>query len=353
MPQVGHERVSVKPLTPYRRVHWPPTCCCSACLRVSKAMASGVVCYGSASNCARVSPRGSSAGWSIALASITSWSRSPCQPSRTLPSHAPGRTVRAKAVGGEARQAGTNVPPALQGRGEGGAGLGGLVAAEVEVEFKLALACRAAEQGDHAARAVAVERREGPAQDLDALGAGQVEVGDLARAVGHGGRDAIGVETQAPHAEARARTEAARADLQVLRVVVAVVDGEAGHALQRFREVHHQAACAYLLGVHHGDGVGRVEDTGLDARAGHDHGFELLGLAGWSLRRARAREPQEGDRQGKARSGGQAHSVWRMSHIGACAYSRYPGHVERFRAASAPNGLAECGWQAVQGGSNL
>ncbi len=217
----------------------------------------------------------------------------PAQPYVAEP--APGRTVRAKAVGGEARQAGTDVPPALQGRGEGGAGLGGVVAAEVEVEFKLALACRAAEQGDHAARAVAVERREGPAQDLDALGAGQVEVGDLARAVGHGGRDAIGVETQAPHAEARARTEAARADLQVLRVVVAVVDGEAGHALQRFREVHHQAACAYLLGVHHGDGVGRVEDTGLDARAGHDHGFELLGLARWSLRRARAREPQEGD----------------------------------------------------------
>ena len=42
-----------------------------------------------------------------------------------------------------------------------------------------------------------MQRRERPAHDLDAFGAGHHDVRDLALAVGHGRRDAVGIQAQA------------------------------------------------------------------------------------------------------------------------------------------------------------
>jgi hypothetical protein len=107
------------------------------------------------------------------------------------------------------------------------------VAAHVAVHGVGGLTRRGADQRNHAARVGAIQRRERAAQDLDALRTGNVEVRHLSLPVGHGRGDAIGVQAQATDAEGGARTETARADLQVLRVVVAQVDHQAGHAVQR------------------------------------------------------------------------------------------------------------------------
>jgi hypothetical protein len=80
----------------------------------------------------------------------------------------------------------------------------------VECRLEAPRANRRAEGGDHATRGIAVEHRERPAQDLDALGTGEVEVADLALAIGHRGRDAVAVQAHAAHTEAGARAEAAR-----------------------------------------------------------------------------------------------------------------------------------------------
>jgi hypothetical protein len=50
------------------------------------------------------------------------------------------------------------------------------------------------EHRDDAARGIAVERRERPAQDLDALGRQEAEAPGLPLAVGHRHRDAVLVE---------------------------------------------------------------------------------------------------------------------------------------------------------------
>ena len=81
----------------------------------------------------------------------------------------------------------------------------------------------AREQLDHAAGVIAVQGGEGPAQHFDALGHVEVEGRGLALAVRHGRRDAVRHQAHAAHAEGRARAEAARRNLQVLRVVLAVV----------------------------------------------------------------------------------------------------------------------------------
>ena len=86
---------------------------------------------------------------------------------------------------------------------------------------------------DHAARGVAVERRERPAQHLDAIGRAEVDVRELALAVGERRRDAVDVEAHAADAEGRARAEAAHRDLDVLRVVLPVACEQARHARRR------------------------------------------------------------------------------------------------------------------------
>src|SRR5258705_136236 len=79
----------------------------------------------------------------------------------------------------------------------------------------------------------------------------------VALAVGHRGRDAVGDEAHAAHAEGRARAEAARGDLQVLGVVLAVLHHEAGHAPQTLGEIHLRPALAQLIRV---DPIDRCRD---------------------------------------------------------------------------------------------
>ena len=98
------------------------------------------------------------------------------------------------------------------------------------------------EDGDHAARGIAVQGRERPAQHLDPVGGSEIELRELALAVGHRARNSVGVQAHAPHAEARACAEAAHRHLQVLRVVLAAFGGHAGHRHQRLRQVHLQLA---------------------------------------------------------------------------------------------------------------
>ena len=123
----------------------------------------------------------------------------------------------------------------------------------VDIKADAALGGRGADHRDHAARAAAHQRGEGAAQHLDTLRASQVDVRHLALAVGPAGRDAVAVQPQAAHAEAGAGTEAARVDLQVLRVVAAVAGDDARHTRQRLAEVDHRSGGAQGLGRDHVD----------------------------------------------------------------------------------------------------
>ena len=101
------------------------------------------------------------------------------------------------------------IEPGPEPRASGHAQLVQAEAAEVDGGLAARLLEPGAEHRDHAARTVAVEHRERPAQDLDALRAGKVEVRHLALAVGHRRRNAIGVQAHAAHAETGASAEAA------------------------------------------------------------------------------------------------------------------------------------------------
>jgi len=132
------------------------------------------------------------------------------------------------------------------------------VAADVDGTFEVSLRDGLADQRDHPAGRVAVQGREWPANDLDALGIRQVEVTHLTLAVGHGGRDAVGVQTQAAHAEGGPSAEAPRTDLQILRVVVAVVDHQTRNAGHCFGQVHHGAGGPQRAVIDHAGCEGRV-----------------------------------------------------------------------------------------------
>jgi hypothetical protein len=144
--------------------------------------------------------------------------------------------LRPEAVDVHARQVDRQVDAVAQRCRQADAQLAQAEAARVQPDLDAGLAHRLREQRDDAARGIAIQRRERAAQHLDAVGAGEVEVADLALTVGHRRRDAVGVQAQAAHAEA------ARADLQVLGVVVAVGDDQARHARHRLRQVDHRAA---------------------------------------------------------------------------------------------------------------
>lgn len=119
---------------------------------------------------------------------------------------------------------------------------------------------------------------KGPRDHLDALGGVEVEGGRLALAVRVGGRDAVGDELDAAHAEGRARAEAAHRDLQVLGIVLDGSDHQAGHAGERLGGVHAEVAGLVGAQVDRIDRVGQrsklsvavgapVTTTGLSATA--------------------------------------------------------------------------------------
>jgi len=216
-----------------------------------------------------------------------------------------GAALWAEAVDRQARQAGRKVKPVLQRRGERHPALAQSEAAGVQPDLELPLAHRLREQRDHAARGVAVQRRERPAQHLDPLGPGEVEMRDLALAIGHGGGDAVRVQAQAAHAETGTGAEAAGADLQVLRVVVAVGHHQPRHAGQGLGQIDHRSAVAQRLGADRGDGIGHLGQLARAGRAGDDDRFQRgIGcrLSQGSALQAGQQAGEGGDR-GRAQAG--------------------------------------------------
>jgi hypothetical protein len=103
---------------------------------------------------------------------------------------------------------------------------------------------------DHAARGIASRgSRADPRRHLDARGGRQLHVRDLPLAVGHR-RGIPSTMTRTPRMpKVRTRAEAPYGQLQVLRVVLPVEDGDARNARERLGHVHHRARVADHLGV--------------------------------------------------------------------------------------------------------
>ncbi|MOA06086.1 hypothetical protein D3C78_1257080 [compost metagenome] len=132
---------------------------------------------------------------------------------------------------------------------------------------------------DHTAGRVAVQRRVGAAQHFDALEAADVDVRQRALAVGHGGGNAIHIQAHTAQPEGRARAIAAHRQLQVLGVVLAVVDLQAGHAGQDFRQVDLHLALTCLPGVDHAHRSRRLFERSAAQRA-VDRDRRELGFGG-------------------------------------------------------------------------
>ena len=182
----------------------------------------------------------------------------PAQPG--IRGNALGRAVLAIAVRAEAAQVEVAVERTeAVAPVEAGACVGVAAAGQAEAPLGRISAVRG-EQLDHAGRGISVERRERTAQDLDALGRIEVEMRNLAGAIGHRGRNAIAVEAHAAHAEGRARTESADRNLFVLGQVLAVAHEQSGNEAEHFREIHPEAI-----------GGGRIDAHGID-RGGHLEG---------------------------------------------------------------------------------
>ena len=156
-----------------------------------------------------------------------------------------------------------NTPVAALARGETRPGLPGRRAV-------------AAEDLNHAAGRVAVQRRERAPQHFHTLGAGKVGVRELGLPVGLRGGDAVHVHAQAADAEAGARAETPDRQLGVLGVILAVAHQQARDALQRFGGIHARSHRGH--GAHRYRGR-RVEHAGL-APGGRDvHRLKRGGLA--------------------------------------------------------------------------
>jgi hypothetical protein len=214
-----------------------------------------------------------------------------------------GAALRPQAIGVEVGDAAAHLETVAQWRLQRQPLLAQAVAAPVHPHFRCARGDRRRIQGHDAARAVAVQRRERPAQHLDALGTGQVEMRDLTLPIGHRGGNAIRIEPQPAHAEGGPGPEAARAELQVLRIVLPLVGHQPGHAHQRLGQVHHRTGFAQRLLVDHGGGKGRVTEAAGRTAAGDDdrvergvswgHGRRRRGLGGHGA--STQRQEQRGD----------------------------------------------------------
>ena len=134
---------------------------------------------------------------------------------------------------------------------------------------------RLAENRHHAAAGIAVKHRKRAAQHLDAFGGRQQEVGNLALAVGHRRRDAVGVQAHPAHAKTRARAEAADRQLHVLGLVLAFAHHHAGNPRQGFGQRKRGAATAQVAGVEHADRRRHVQPRQRLARGGDDQRLKL------------------------------------------------------------------------------
>ncbi len=174
----------------------------------------------------------------------------------------------------------------------------------------------AGEHLDHPAGVAAVDRRGRPAQYLDALGDVEVEGRGLALAIRRTGRDAVGEQLQPADTEGRAGAVAARGDLQVLSVVLAVLHHQARYPRQDFGEVDAELAVGDLPTL---DAIHRerqVEGVAGVVAAGHHHGFEaasLLALDGAGDGQAAERQGAGQQVGGEAGSGSGRHAGFRGS----------------------------------------
>ena len=125
-----------------------------------------------------------------------------------------------------------------------------------------------------AAGGVAEERRGGAAEDLDAVHRTQVEVGELALAVGQGLRDAVHQDLDPAHGERGAAPEAADREPLIERKVVAIGDEDARHAGQRLVEAPGGLGVADLRFVHQLNGARSLGERERAASCGNGDGGE-------------------------------------------------------------------------------
>ena len=84
--------------------------------------------------------------------------------------------------------------------------------------------------------------------------------------------NAVGVELDAAHTKARTCTKTAHRKLHILRIVVAILSIQAGHALQRFGQVYLQLRFADGVSINYADCHRQVERVGRDACGRDDDG---------------------------------------------------------------------------------
>ncbi|MNS75394.1 hypothetical protein D3C72_1089100 [compost metagenome] len=154
----------------------------------------------------------------------------------------------------------------------------------------------------HAAGGITVQRRERPAQHLDALGTEQAGVRQLALAIGHGRRHPINQHPHPAHAEGRTGAEATDRQLGVLCEVLPVPGQQARHPAQRLGQLRVGAATGGI-DPHRIQAGGQGE--GIHAR--HPRGLHLhrrqCGGRGRGRHRKR-RQQQGGQRQAMTSCGG-------------------------------------------------
>ena len=75
----------------------------------------------------------------------------------------------------------------------------------------------------------------------------------LALAVWHGRRDPVHVHSNTAHPEGGACTKPTHRQLQILGVVLAVLNLQAGDATKRFREVNAWRGVTHIIAVHDAD----------------------------------------------------------------------------------------------------
>ena len=183
--------------------------------------------------------------------------------------------VRTVAIGQKAAGA-DQIAQALGGFATG---LGGkallAIAAKGHASFHKRLAFRCfGKDADYAAGRVTVQGRVGAAQHFHALNAANIDVRERALAIRHGGRNVVDIQAHTTHAKGGARTIAADGKLQVLCVVLAVLDLQAGYAGQTFGEVDLQLVFTHVLTVQHGGRGGQGLQAGPIGGGADFHGVQ-------------------------------------------------------------------------------
>ena len=134
--------------------------------------------------------------------------------------------------------------------------------------------------------------------NLSVLYGADVDIGGLPLAIRHRCGNAVHVEAHAPHAKRGACAKAAAGYLQVLRVVLAVLDLQARHACQPFRQVDARLLPAHGAALDDVDRSRRLQHLGAQPCAGHHHRGQRVGLRqhGGSRRKRQycARRPPPG-----------------------------------------------------------